>query len=341
MFPEWTWIVGLMLGATIGSFLNVVIYRMPRLLSLSDPKYSFCPICKMRLDGADLFPLFSWLTSKGRCRHCDVKIPARYFYVELITGIIWAALWYKFFCADYTGSQWVLGCFYMAASAALVAIIFIDGEHFIIPDEINAFLLILGVGYAVYSRDWTLLWQGYLMGWGIIFGIAFFGRLAFGKDAMGHGDIKMMRGVGALIGPVLCVFDVAIAVVTGLIFGILFIAIQSSRDKKAALAASAEDDVKEATGTEEDDYQPESIKDLLILGFSYLICLDVVAINFPQVYTKMGYPMEDVSVEDDDWEPSLTTIPFGPYLAVGAIACMIFGSYMNDYAAPVLKSLFG
>ncbi|HLP00001.1 MAG TPA: A24 family peptidase, partial [Fimbriimonas sp.] len=250
--------------------------------------------------------------------------------------------WYKYFCADIYGAQWQLGCFYMAASAALVAIIFIDGEHFIIPDEINAFLLILGVGYALYSKDWTFLWQGYLMGWGIIFGIAFFGRLAFGKDAMGHGDIKMMRGVGSLIGPVLCVFDVAIAVVTGLVFGILFIAIQASRDKKAALAASAEGDVKEATGTEEeDDYQPESIKDLLILGFSYLICLDVIAINFPQVYTKMGYPMEEVSVEDDDWEPSLTTIPFGPYLAVGAIACMIFGSYMNDYAAPVLKSLFG
>lgn len=342
MFPEWTWIVGLMIGATIGSFLNVVIYRMPRLLSLSEPKYSFCPMCKMRLDGADLFPLFSWLTSKGKCRHCFAKIPARYFYVELITGIVWAAIWYKYFCADWSGSEWQLGCFYLAASAALIAIIFIDGEHYIIPDEINAFLLLLGLGYAVYSKNWSLFFIGYLMGWGIIFGIAFLGRVAFGKDAMGHGDIKMMRGVGSLIGPVLTVFDVAIAVVTGLVFGILFIAIQSAKDKKAALATGEENDELKAIGAAaEEEYQPESIKDLLILGFTYLICLDVLAINFPKLYEKLGYPMEEVSVEDDDWEPSLTTIPFGPYLAVGAIACMIFGGYMKAYAEPVLKSLFG
>ena len=223
----------------------------------------------------------------------------------------------------------------MLATAALVAIIFIDGEHFIIPDEINAFLLFLGIGYAIYSHDWKLCLFGYLMGWGVIFGIAFLGRIAFRKDAMGHGDIKMMRGVGALLGPIMTVFDVGIAVVTGLVFGLLFIGIQTIRDKKAA-------DAQEQIEAEEDEgYEPEPIKDLLILGFTYLLCFDIAAIAFPKLYPAMGYPIEDISVEDDDWKPSLTTIPFGPYLAIGAIVCILLRAELTHYADGVLRALNG
>ena len=343
MFPEWTWIVGLMIGAAIGSFLNVVIYRMPRLLSLGNPKHSFCPSCKHQLGMADLVPLFSWLFSKGKCRHCGLKVPSRYFWVELINGSLWAAIWYRYFCADPTGSEWVLAIFYLLATAALVAIIFIDGEHYIIPDEINAFLLILGIGFAIYSHDWKLLAYGYLMGWGVIFGIAFLGRIAFGKDAMGHGDIKMMRGVGALLGPILTIFDVGIAVVTGLVFGLLFMGIQATKDAKAKSLSSSEggggSSIAEAA--DEEEYEPEPIKDLFILGITYLLCFDIAAIWFPKIYASMGYPVEDVSVEDDEWEPSLTTIPFGPYLAIGAIVCMLMRTELSQYASNVLQALNG
>jgi leader peptidase (prepilin peptidase) / N-methyltransferase len=335
MFPDWTWIVGLMIGATIGSFLNVVIYRMPRNMSLGEPKNSFCPLCKNRLGIADLIPLFSWLTSKGRCRHCLEPIPARYFWVELTNGVLWAAIWWKFFCAEPTGKDWAMGCFFAVATAALVAIIFIDWEHYIIPDEINAFLLVLGLGFHAYNGSLREALFGYLVGWGIIFGIAFLGRVAFGKDAMGHGDIKMMRGVGALLGGWLTVVDVGIAVVTGLVFGIFFIVLDGMRRKKAGLPL-------EDPETEDDEqYQPESIKDLMVLGISYLLCFDVIAIWKPQIYTKMGYPMEDISVDDDDWEPSLTTIPFGPYLAVGALVCMIFHSEIFRTVNERVALLFG
>ncbi len=347
MFPEWTWIVGLMIGAAIGSFLNVVIYRMPRLLSLGKPKHSFCPSCKHQLGMPDLVPLFSWLFSKGKCRHCGLKISSRYFWVELINGSLWAAIWYRYFCADPTGSEWVLACFYLLATAALVAIIFIDGEHYIIPDEINAFLLFLGIGFAIYSQfatntpTWKPLLYGYLMGWGVIFGIAFLGRIAFGKDAMGHGDIKMMRGVGALLGPILTIFDVGIAVVTGLVFGLLFMGIQASKDSKAKAAGSGSGDSAAVAEVEEEVYEPESIKDLFILGITYLLCFDIAAIWFPKIYGRMGYPVEDVSVEDDEWEPSLTTIPFGPYLAIGAIVCMLMRTELSQYASNVLQALNG
>jgi leader peptidase (prepilin peptidase) / N-methyltransferase len=330
MFPEWTWIVGLMIGAAIGSFLNVVIYRMPRLLSLGKPKHSFCPKCNHQLDMADLVPLFSWIMSGGKCRHCTEKVPARYFWVELINGVLWAAIWYRYFCAEPTGAYWVLGCFYLVATAALVAIIFIDGEHFIIPDEINAFLLFLGLGYAIYSHDWKLCLYGYLMGWGLIFAIAFLGRIAFGKDAMGHGDIKMMRGVGALIGPIMVVFDVGIAVFTGLIFTLAFMGIQAYKDKKAGIIHP-----------EGEDPEPEPIKDLLIFGFTYLFCFDVFSIWFPQVYKKMGYQFEDVSVEEDTWKPQATALPFGPYLAIGAIVCMLMRTELTQYSDNFLRALNG
>jgi prepilin signal peptidase PulO-like enzyme (type II secretory pathway) len=91
----------------------------------------------------------------------------------------------------------------------------------------------------------------------------------------------------------------------------------------------------------QDDYAPEPIKDLLILGFSYLISLDVLAVWFPSIYTKMGYPVEDISVDEDDWKPSMTTIPFGPYLAIGALVCMLFRPELSSLADGYLKSITG
>jgi hypothetical protein len=93
--------------------------------------------------------------------------------------------------------------------------------------------------------------------------------------------------------------------------------------------------------TVEEDYKPESIKDLLVLGISYLFCIDILAIWFPQVYTKFGYPVEDFSVEDDDWEPSLSTIPFGPYLAIGALVCILFKTDLLDKWTEYLRTMQG
>lgn len=74
LFPEWTWILGFAIGAAIGSFLNVVIYRMPLGMSLNEPKNSFCPNCKHQLGIPDLIPLLSWLGLGGKCRHCRVSL---------------------------------------------------------------------------------------------------------------------------------------------------------------------------------------------------------------------------------------------------------------------------
>jgi leader peptidase (prepilin peptidase) / N-methyltransferase len=228
MFPAWTWVVGFGLGAVFGSFLNVVIYRLPRGIPLGKPSKSFCPACKHPLGIPDLVPLLSWLFLRGKCRHCGQKVSSRYFWVEVFNGAIWAGIWYQYLIA---GSDPARGIAYAAAATTLVAIIFIDWELYIIPDQINAFLWVVGIGLNIWllsqgrAEAWTWGIPSALAGWitgvGVLWGIAFLGRVLFGKDAMGHGDIKMARGIGAVLFPTVAVLGFALAVALGAILGVL------------------------------------------------------------------------------------------------------------------------
>lgn len=318
MFPNWTWVIGLLLGATIGSFLNVVIYRLPRGLSLSNPPKSFCPVCKHSLGFADLFPLFSYLLSRGKCRYCGQSFSSRYFWVEVLNGTLWAIIWWQFLIVK---EDPLRAGFYALMAAALVAVIFIDWELFIIPDELNATLLVFGIAYHAFDKSLMVALKGALLGWGLLWGIALLGRLLFRKDAMGHGDIKMMRGVGALLGAKLLIANMGIAVVAGLVIGLALMAFASRGNAEETDA-----------GSEEEFMEPESIGSLFLHGAWYLLCLDIVGIFVPSIYKLIGESPSEEHIEDDDWKPSVTTIPFGPYLAIGAIICMLF-------AAPIEKGI--
>jgi leader peptidase (prepilin peptidase)/N-methyltransferase len=318
MFFDWTWIVGLMIGATIGSFLNVVIYRLPRRMSLGNPKHSFCPSCKNRLGWIDMVPLFSWLVLRGKCRQCGAKVSSRYLFVELVNGVIWGGLWYQYLIRD---DQLGRAVFYALAGSLLVVCIFIDIELYIIPDEINALLLLVGIGYNVYlflqhSPEW--LWHGVpsslagaLVGVAALWLIAFLGRLAFGKDAMGHGDIKMARGVGALLFPVMALTSFGLAIALGAVLGVAQVLIRKQPPK------SEDEDAGEPP--------PESIPSLLKCGLGYVCCIDALGLFYPPLYEKwFGDEPYDTIEEVEDFEVERTMIPFGPYLALGAIVAMIF-----------------
>lgn len=357
MFPSWSWVLGFIIGAAMGSFLNMVIWRLPRGISFVRPSRSFCPKCKHPLGSIDLIPLLSWLSTGGKCRYCKAPVASRYFWVEVLTGSLFAAVWWRYLIV---GEDPLKAGFYMAAVALLVAIIYIDAELFIIPDEINAFLLVVGITLAAMQGTlMTAIW-GALLGWGLLFGIQLLGRLAFGKDAMGDGDIKMMRGVGALLGPALVVADVGIAVVLGLVGGVAGIALSKRKQSEpvAAVASqsSAAPDEGVGGGTDptadpsrtatpapvaEDDYMPTPVPLVLFAGVYYLLCLDIVALFVKplerwamSLYPPGFFPEEKVG-EEDDWKPSATTIPFGPYLAAGALICILFAAAiqkgMHDY----------
>src|SRR5437868_2080793 len=117
------------LGACVGSFLNVCIYRLPLNLSVNQPRRSFCPSCKTQIPWHQNLPLVSWLALRGRCANCGARIAFRYFAVELLTAFFFLLIWKAF--------PWPIAIAYWVFIALVIAATFIDFEHFIIPDEIT------------------------------------------------------------------------------------------------------------------------------------------------------------------------------------------------------------
>jgi len=124
------------LGAAVGSFLNVCIYRWPVDLSINRPRRSFCPNCKQPIPWHQNLPLISWLALGGRCANCGAKISFRYFAVELVTALLFLAIWESF--------PWQVAIAYWVFVSFLIIGTFIDFEHFIIPDRVTIGGIIAG-----------------------------------------------------------------------------------------------------------------------------------------------------------------------------------------------------
>ena len=174
------------LGASIGSFLNVCIYRLPRDLSVNQPRRSFCPACKQSIPWHQNLPLLSWLLLRGKCAQCGSRIAFRYFVVELLTALLFLAAWVVF-PGPVAIAYWLL-------IALLIVATFIDFEHFIIPDEITIGGVVAGLIasfvvpelMAQESRFLAVLYSlgsaalGYALLWLVLEG----GKKAFGKKRM-------------------------------------------------------------------------------------------------------------------------------------------------------------
>ena len=129
-------IFAFILGAAVGSFLNVCIYRLPRDLSVNDPRRSFCPACKKPIPWHQNLPLISWLVLRGRCANCGSKIAFRYFAVELLTALLFLAIWQSF--------SWPMAIAYWIFVSFLIVGTFVDFEHFIIPNRVTIGGIIAG-----------------------------------------------------------------------------------------------------------------------------------------------------------------------------------------------------
>ena len=193
-FEPWIWLVPVfLLGACIGSFLNVVIYRVPLGMSVNEPKRSFCPLCKNPIPMWLNFPLISWLWLRGKCKECHAPIAFRYFGVELLTGILFVVVWWLF-AAQSVGViafLWIL-------VALLVSITFIDAEHLIIPSSLTWGGTAAGLAACVVWPQLPVLggdpgnWLsglkqggiGWVAGFGGLWLVVELGKMAFGKKAM-------------------------------------------------------------------------------------------------------------------------------------------------------------
>lgn len=158
--PEWFWYpITFVYGAIVGSFLNVVIYRMPLGKSLNNPP-SGCPNCNYRLTFWDNIPLLSFLFLRARCRDCRMPISWRYFCVELFTACLWTALYDRL--ATPQQISWINYVFYALFASILIAMVFIDLDHFIAPDELNTLAIGLGVGRDIVCLGLAWLAGGWL-----------------------------------------------------------------------------------------------------------------------------------------------------------------------------------
>ena len=181
-----------LMGLLIGSFLNVVIWRVPRKESVVRPP-SHCPQCETPIRPVDNVPVLSWLLLRGKCRHCGNPIPVRYPLVEAGCGVLFAVVAARF------GSSWALPA-YLVLAAALLAISIIDLEHFIVPDRITApltvsALALLGLAAVADGNGWR---YGRTVLGGLAFSLGLFlGWLGWGQVFLG-GFLSFL--LGAVVG---------------------------------------------------------------------------------------------------------------------------------------------
>jgi leader peptidase (prepilin peptidase)/N-methyltransferase len=252
-----------LLGLIIGSFLNVVIYRLPIILerewrsqasevlaagteppapaaslerfTLSTPR-SACPNCKAPITALQNIPVISWLVLRGHCASCKAKISARYPLVELTTGVL---------------SAWVAWHFGFGAPAAcallitwaLIAMTGIDIDHQLLPDNVTLPLMwagllaavaigpVAGSAVPVSAKDAVIgAAAGYTSLWLVFHAF----KLVTGKEGMGHGDFKLFAALGAWLGWKVLPMVIVLSAATGAVLGILMIALQG-RDRRAPM----------------------------------------------------------------------------------------------------------
>jgi leader peptidase (prepilin peptidase)/N-methyltransferase len=252
--PPFNYIFAGVLGAIIGSFLNVVIHRLPLEDSIVFPN-SRCPSCGAVIAFYDNVPVLSYLLLRGRCRSCETTISARYPAVELMTALLFVAVTWR------VGLTPVLP-FDLIFVSALLALVFIDAEHMILPNAITY----PGIVFALVARvtipyllgsphfdDLPGLMEGVLSGmpiWAASLIGALIGALAGGGSlwlmgwiwerlrgvqAMGLGDVKMMFMVGAYLGWRLTILTIFLGVLSGSLIGVALMVRQGKKDMQMLL----------------------------------------------------------------------------------------------------------
>lgn len=242
------------LGAMIGSFLNVVIHRVPRSQSIVFPN-STCPKCRHSIRPYDNIPIVSFLVLRGRCRSCGAQISARYPAVEALTAGLFALVtWHN-------GLTFALA-FDLTLAASLVALVFIDAEHMILPNVITypgiifALVARVTIPYLAGPSHFDDLPQliaamperiplgavsligaviGALAGGGSLWLMGFLWEKFRGVEAMGFGDVKMMLMVGAYLGWRLTILTILLAALTGSLAGIAMMFQRGQRNMQMML----------------------------------------------------------------------------------------------------------
>jgi len=204
-------------GASVGSFLNVCIYRIPEDLSVVAPA-SRCPRCETPIAWYDNVPVLSWLVLRGRCRHCKAPIAARYPFVEALGGLLAVVALVRLGLTP-------MALVAFAFTAALLLITFIDFDHFFIPDEVSLPGILVGLVVAPLAGGVSLAdaAAGAALGGGVLWLVAWSYERLTGIEGMGFGDVKLLAMIGAFLGWQALPMVLLIASITGSLAGVLAI----------------------------------------------------------------------------------------------------------------------
>jgi leader peptidase (prepilin peptidase) / N-methyltransferase len=251
--PLWYCVLVFIFSLCVGSFLNVVIYRLPKMMEQSwqleyqeyfepekeqpiQPVFNLavprsrCPQCQHQLTALDNIPLLSWLALKGRCRYCQATISKRYPLVELFTAILSVAVAWQ------TGAT-AIGALYLVVTWMLVALTFIDIDKMLLPDQLTLPLLWLAlvaaaVGFSTVDATTAITGAafGYLSLWSVYWAF----KLLTGKEGMGFGDFKLLAIFGALLGWQQLPLIILLSSLVGAVIGTLLLSMQG-KDKNNAI----------------------------------------------------------------------------------------------------------
>jgi len=320
-------ICAFILGIHIGSFLNVVIWRLPRGGSLTTPTWSYCPNCEHQLSAMDLFPVFSFLALGAKCRYCKKPISWRYPGIELLTGILFLIVAWRF------GASWETP-FYCIATAIWVSVFFIDLEHYVIPDGLNVLLVLVGIAhnvvaiatgeklqkilffghYSLASVVGLFLYAGIIYGIGLLSYMYLVG-LGAGKGVFRSGWVYVKENVMDWV--YLCVYYLGVIIPPLRRFveppEPLVGATQEEIEEDEEAGGMGGGDGKLAAGIGATLYPQMALLSLflsLIVGVAYGIGMNVRNIR------KFG---------------TRTPIPFGPAMVAGAYLALLFGHQIINW----------
>ncbi|MFB1482903.1 A24 family peptidase [Corallococcus sp. RDP092CA] len=329
------------LGLCIGSFLNVVIARVPEGLSIVRPG-SRCPKCGHVLSWYENIPVLSWLGLRGRCRGCGAPISPRYVLVELLTGLLFLACLKRF---DWTYALVPA----LVLVFLLVPLTFIDLEHWILPFSLTVPGIIAGVLLAI-PRGAGAVWQAVL---GAAVGFLSFrlmeyvGWRAFKREALGGGDKFLVALLGAFLGWHSLLGILFFSSLQGSIVGVALLALTGRAGPRGAPEAEApaqppppQDPQSDtsltpapevpAAPTEPlaDEEEPESTMTWDFTKPGVPLWKRVVLVPWCLLFQPIPDAPVDEEGEEEEWVPGPTNIPFGPWLALAGLEVMLLGPWL-------------
>ena len=297
------------MGLLFGSFLNVVIARVPYEQSIVHPR-SRCPKCGRQLAWYENIPILSWLALRGRCGSCGQPISWRYPAIELLTALLFLACQRRFGWTPELVSGLVL-------VLLLVSLSFIDLEHWILPSELTAPGIAAGVALSVPMgmervRDSVI---GAVVGYLLFWGMEWLGEKIFQKEALGGGDKHLLALIGAFLTWKALLGVIFLSSLQGAVVGSVMLLIYGRAGPAPEPEATAP--VPDATPVE-----PGAVKE----PEASATPVDEPGAGGAVTDAKPA----DEEEEEDDWVPGPTNIPFGPWLSLAALELMLLGPWLSS-----------